>query len=124
MHLKGRYNLTAQQHALSLINRGDYVYYLQSGRHYSTSWLFGKSPSPKLTFSDNWNGINCWILWNSINRSPAYFNNQKTITDEKQDELIINWVNKENIDKVFIHSLEGQSLSLIKNLKNKNKNTY
>ncbi|MDC7218886.1 MAG: glycosyltransferase [Spirochaetales bacterium] len=118
--LGGGYNLIAQQHALYLKNRGNNVYYLKSGRDFSLAGAFTQKTKQKIRFHKEWEGIECYSLINPHNWAPAdrnSANREYQISDEKQDGLVVNWLKKYQIDQVIIHSLEGQSFSLIPRLK-------
>ena len=117
----GGYNLTALHHALELEKRGSRVFYLQSGLHYSRSWLFGLSSKIKIKYTKKHKGIDCFTLWNSSHHAPSVFNNYPITkkNEELQIEIVTDWITKNGIDEVFVHSLEGHPLELLEAIKAK-----
>jgi len=118
----GGYNLVAQDHALKMQSQGNKVYYLQSGFHYDISNIFGKKAKARIDKNSHHSDINCFVLFNSSNRAPALQNLNrldKHDSDSTQNQLVIDWLFENDIKQVYIHSLEGQSLSLLKDIKMK-----
>ena len=112
--LGGGYNLVAQQHALFLKKQGHHVHYLRSGQDFDLR--------RRIRYEGTWNNINLHSLVNSRNWAPADRNGSHCslqIRDDKQDALVLDWIKKQAIEKVYIHSLEGQSFSLLKKLHEK-----
>ena len=118
----GGYNLVALNHALELMGNGSRVFYLKSGIDYSLSYLMGIRPKRQIQYQGSKLGIEQYTLYNSRNRAPSLFNinNMKyQLADKKQNNLVIKWLLKRNIMQVYIHSLEGQALDLISDIKEK-----
>ncbi|ADK79824.1 glycosyltransferase [Sediminispirochaeta smaragdinae] len=115
----GGYNLVALHHAHALAAEGCSVYYLQSGRHYGLSWLWGRKPSPFILPLRRWHAIRRYALFNSSQRAPEKYNfhSEKSLEDLDQSRIVARWVKRKAIDEVYIHSLEGSSLSLPRLLK-------
>jgi len=115
----GGYNLVAQEHALSLRKQGFNVFYLGSGLDYSFSSLLFPNAKPRIRKKSIWNGILLYSLWNSRIVAPADRNPTKEPQNNKdtQDEILIHWLQTMDIHRVFVHSLEGQSKTLMSTLK-------
>ena len=116
----GGYNLIAQQHSLHLLSRGHRVLYLQSGTRYSFSYILSKKGKKRIGSSGMWRGIEYHRLYNSSSRAPSAFNQgqwESLIDDPEQNALVIRWLKKHEVSIVYVHSLEGQSLSLIRDMK-------
>ena len=111
----GGYNLVASEHAKYLADNGARVISLQSG----TSYTF-RLEKQKIRRKELWNGIECYSFINSHNRAPGLFNllnKQYQIDDPQQNKIVCDWLKSYDVCKVFIHSLEGQALSLISDIK-------
>ena len=118
----GGYNLVALNHALKLLENGNEVFYLQSGIDYNLSQLIGIRSKGSIRYKCQEFGIEQYILYNSTNRAPALFNinNRKyQLSDQKQNQLVISWLMDKHIKQVYIHSLEGQAIDLISDIKDK-----
>lgn len=116
----GGYNLFAMEHARYLVKSGFQVHYLQSGFNYTLSGVINARKKPLIRFFTDWKGVRYFRLFNSHNRAPGIFNHQNRefqIDDSYQNTLVCSWLNKHHIERVYIHSLEGQSLSLIRDMK-------
>ncbi len=104
------YNLSASDLAAGLALCGHQVYYLNSGRCYSFV------PSTFVKHTESWRGVECYSLFNSPNLSPTarnFGNLEAEMSNPKQTQIVLRWLDQIKAQVVHIHSLEGSSLDLI-----------
>lgn len=109
------YNLSASELAAGLSMSGHSVFYLCSGRRYNL-W-----PAMYIGRTETWRCVVCYDLFNSPNISPASYNfrNMPSETSRPaQTRLVLRWLERQRIDVVHIHSLEGFPLELIGAMRN------
>jgi glycosyltransferase involved in cell wall biosynthesis len=109
------YNLSASELAAGLAMSGHEVFYLASGRRYSLR------PWQHLEHTERWRGVECFDLYNSPNLSPALYNftNMRTEhTHGHQTRLVLRWLERQRIEVVHVHSLEGFPLDLVASIRN------
>lgn len=118
----GGYNLIAQQQSLYLREKGHEVFYLQAGFHFKLGRLIFNL-KPRISFSGSFMHIKCFKVWNSHNWAPAQHNRSnldRQLEDAEQNEIVYKWMLTKGINQIYIQSLEGQSLSLIPFLRERN----
>lgn len=104
------YNLSASELAAGLAMSGHAVKYLSSGRTYDLR------PWPHVRHEETWRGVECFDLVNSRNLSPASYNfaNMASEASSPRDTaLVLGWLDRERIEIVHVHSLEGFALDVI-----------
>jgi len=104
------YNLSASELAAGLAMSGHRVFYLASGRRY------GLRPWAHIARTERWRGVECFDLYNSPNVSPASYNFGNMPKETRcagQTRLVLEWLDRNEIRVVHVHSLEGFSLDLI-----------
>ncbi len=116
----GGYNLVALEHAKALIDSGDNVFYIRSGLDFSLLSVLSIKNREFIKSTGSFSGIKTFSFYNSKNYAPGIFNinNQDNFfSDVDQNRIIADFINKDSIDKVYIHSHEGYNIGLIPYLK-------
>jgi glycosyltransferase involved in cell wall biosynthesis len=104
------YNLSASELAAGLALSGHEVHYLAAGIRYSLL------PGPRIRRVETWRGVECCELVNSPNCSPAacnFRNMEREISQPAECRVVVAWLERQRIQVVHIHSLEGFPLDLI-----------
>lgn len=117
--LQGRegsgYNLNCSELARGLVLSGHEVRYLQSGMAFKLG-LFGSKQGPFVRHREDWAGVKCYEVVNSPNLAPAFWNFsnvEREQSDPTTAQAVCQWLERERIDIVHIHSQEGYGLDLI-----------
>lgn len=104
------YNLSASELAAGLAMSGHEVFYLQSGMR------FDLRPGARVVPLERWRGVACYDLRNSPNPSPAYCNFKNPAGEIESPTItraVLGWLERERIEVVHMHSLEGYAFDLI-----------
>jgi len=104
------YNLSASELASGLARSGHAVAYLAAGMRYSAL------PGIRISASETWRGVRCFELINSPNCAPAavnFRNMVREMSSPSESRSVAKWLERERIDLVHVHSLEGFGLDLI-----------
>lgn len=113
----GGYNLVAKEHALNLAEENE-VYYLKSGTTFSFLRFLGINSKPVIVRQKSYKGLKRYNLVDSYIRAPGLFNiNYGSYTSSVQSDIIIKFIVKKGITRVFIHSFEGFPFDLIPKMK-------
>jgi len=108
------YNLNASELAAGLAMMGHRVVYLSSGIRYSII------PGMRIKHRESWRGVECYELINSPNLSPSAANFRNPLREEKspkQSLAVVQFLQEQGVEIVHTHSLEGQGLDLIREIK-------
>ncbi|RNC81463.1 MAG: glycosyltransferase [Phycisphaera sp.] len=110
------YNLSASELAAGLAMMGHRVLYLSSGFRYSVV------PGMRVRHRETWRGVECFEVINSPNLSPSaanFKNPMQETSSEKQSSVVASFLANKGVKIVHSHSLEGQGLDLIRELKSR-----
>lgn len=108
------YNLNASELAAGLAMMGHKVLYLSSGFKYSVV------PGMRIKHRENWRGVECFELINSPNLSPSAANFRNPVQEASspgQSRKVVEFLRLHDVDIVHSHSLEGQGLDLIREIR-------
>jgi hypothetical protein len=108
------YNLSASELAAGLVMMGHRVVYVSSGIKYSLV------PGMRVRHRESWRGVECFELINSPNLSPSAANFQNPVREaasQRQSCKITAFLRLQGVEIVHPHSLEGQGLDLVQELK-------
>lgn len=110
------YNLSASELAAGLAMMGHRVLYLSSGFRYSLV------PGLRIRHRENWRGVECFEVINSPNLSPSAANFRNPVQEAvstKQSSIVACFLADKGVEIVHSHSLEGQGLDLVGELKSR-----
>jgi len=108
------YNLSKSELARGLALSGHSVSYLSGGMTFRLAGL--SCGKPHIVHRENWGGVSCFELRNSLNVSPAAwnFNNMRAeIREPDSTALVLRWLADVGARVVHVHSQEGYGLDLI-----------
>lgn len=110
------YNLSASELAAGLAMMGHRVLYLSSGFKYSPI------PGMRIRHREEWRGVSCYEVINSPNLSPSAANFRNPLREASspaQSSAVADFLQNKGAQIVHTHSLEGQGLDLIGELKSR-----
>ena len=119
----GGCNIVAAEHLAALAKAGHQVLYLRSGVDYSLSYALRRRniqsrPTSRITFRRYYRGVQCYSLVNSAVRAPGLFQmpRHNDVDHRPQVDLVCGWLAQLSVEHVWVHSLEGQPILLLREL--------